>query len=433
MYVCAECKFFLHKSCLELPQQIQHPFHPLHPLILHESSYQELIDSNGYRRGCHACHNQCSFWTYRCSICKFYLDIKCSVQMLNIESECHGQEIQHFSHQHPLIPFDVENSSLLCAACTQLLDGSIYICHKCIFAVHKKCAELRGEMQHPFHPQHPLTVVALKTGDKELCKACGSYQYNDFAYNCAGCDFHLDLECASLQPTIRYERHEHLLLPMERHGNEKIKDFRCSTCGSICRDFFVRCVPCNLNLHVKCIPALPNMAKHSAHRHPLTLSDPLPKDDSNEYYCDACEEERNPHHSVYYCAECEFVAHIDCAVPEVIKALPAVGEESYVARQVREAGFILSDSDGRKESEDSEDWEEDGDDGEEDSEDWEEDDEDQEEEDADQDSEATDSSLAALDKEIAEIAAKIESLKQERARHILMSNKECFSEDSTSD
>ncbi|KAL6985929.1 hypothetical protein U1Q18_019303 [Sarracenia purpurea var. burkii] len=84
------------------------------------------------------------------------------------------------------------------------------------------------------------------------------------------------------------------------------------------------------------------------------------------------------------------------------KALPAVEEESYVARQVREAGFILSDSEKIEDPEDSKHWEE---------------------EDADQESDATDSSLAALDNEIEALKAQLESLKLERARHILVSNK----------
>ena len=43
------------------------------------------------------------------------------------------------------------------------------------------------------------------------------------------------------------------------------------------------------------------------------------EDDSTEYYCDICEEERDPKDDVYYCEECEgfFVAHIQCVVDEV--------------------------------------------------------------------------------------------------------------------
>lgn len=51
---------------------------------------------------------------------------------------------------------------------------------------------------------------------------------------------------------------------------------------------------------------LPETIIYECHVHPLNLLDSLveEKDDSDEYYCDACEEERRPGHSVYYCAEC---------------------------------------------------------------------------------------------------------------------------------
>ncbi|XP_057463222.1 uncharacterized protein LOC130753256 [Actinidia eriantha] len=341
MYVCAECKFFIHKSFVELPLQIEHTFHPLHPLNLCLSS--NLTHTNDRNiRNCHACTYECKGLTFHCSICLFDLDVTCGTQLCNIDSEFHGQKIQHRSHKHPFIPFDVEKSKLVCPACSQELEGSSYGCLQCTFLVHKSCAELQEEiLQHPFHPQHPLTIVALKTYELGLCNACGSKQHNVFVYKCAECDFNLNLQCASLMPTIRYERHEHLHLPVNRHSNQTIGDFQCSTCSSTFMGFFLIGVPCNLNIHVKCIPALPHTAEHRAHRHLLTLSDPLPKDDSNEYFRDACEKERNPHH-----------------YSEVMKALPSVGEESYVAHQVREAGFILSDSEGREDSEDGEVWEE---------------------------------------------------------------------------
>ena len=158
------------------------------------------------------------------------------------------------------------------------IGGSRYGCLQCTFLVHKSCAELQEEiLQHPFHPQHPLTIVALKTYELGLCNACGSKQHTVFVYKCAECDFNLDLQCASLTPTIRYDRPENRHLPMNRHSNQTIGDFQFSTCSSTFMGFFLRCVPCNLNLHVKCFPALPHTAKHRAHRHLLTLSDPLPK------------------------------------------------------------------------------------------------------------------------------------------------------------
>ncbi|MBA0803894.1 hypothetical protein Gohar_014057 [Gossypium harknessii] len=43
------------------------------------------------------------------------------------------------------------------------------------------------------------------------------------------------------------------------------------------------------------------------------------EDDSGKYYCDFCEEERNPNDDIYYCEECngQTIAHIECVLAEV--------------------------------------------------------------------------------------------------------------------
>ena len=40
----------------------------------------------------------------------------------------------------------------------------------------------------------------------------------------------------------------------------------------------------------------------------------IAKNDSGEYYCDIYEEERDPNHWFYYCAECSFPAHPKCII-----------------------------------------------------------------------------------------------------------------------
>lgn len=68
-YGCGLCGFYLHKSCTDLPREIQHPFH-LHPLTL---------ESHSYGRVCRDCHKSCYHdFTYGCDECNFYLDITCT-------------------------------------------------------------------------------------------------------------------------------------------------------------------------------------------------------------------------------------------------------------------------------------------------------------------------------------------------------------------
>uniref|UniRef100_A0A2N9I3A2 Phorbol-ester/DAG-type domain-containing protein n=1 Tax=Fagus sylvatica TaxID=28930 RepID=A0A2N9I3A2_FAGSY len=83
----------------------------------------------------------------------------------------------------------------------------------------------------------------------------------------------------------------------------------CSSCGS--KEFSVfRCPTCEFALDFKCA-TLPLTTRYKQHEHPFTLYC-TPEDDSGEYYCDICEEERDPKHWFYYCADCNYPAHLQC-------------------------------------------------------------------------------------------------------------------------
>ena len=51
---------------------------------------------------------------------------------------------------------------------------------------------------------------------------------------------------------------------------------------------------------------IPPLAKYKYHRHQLVFKKLIREDDVGEYYCDVCEEERNPEHEVYYCEKCTY-------------------------------------------------------------------------------------------------------------------------------
>uniref|UniRef100_A0A2N9FDZ5 Phorbol-ester/DAG-type domain-containing protein n=1 Tax=Fagus sylvatica TaxID=28930 RepID=A0A2N9FDZ5_FAGSY len=67
---------------------------------------------------------------------------------------------------------------------------------------------------------------------------------------------------------------------------------------------------CEFALDFKCA-TLPLTTRYKQHEHPFTLYC-TPEDDSGEYYCDICEEERDPKHWFYYCADCNYPAHLQC-------------------------------------------------------------------------------------------------------------------------
>ncbi|KAB1227474.1 hypothetical protein CJ030_MR1G028874 [Morella rubra] len=109
-------------------------------------------------------------------------------------------EIEHFSHRHPLILTEVLETDgekgVICSGCEESVLGPGYKCYECNFLLHKSCAELPREIQHPVHPNHTLT---LRTSNNyaSYCDACLKICRNCFTYKCNSCDFDLDIKCAS--------------------------------------------------------------------------------------------------------------------------------------------------------------------------------------------------------------------------------------------
>ncbi|PKI44634.1 hypothetical protein CRG98_034989 [Punica granatum] len=169
-YHCIEyCEFFLHKSCAELPPEIQHPSHPQHPLVFSSCSSQ--------RFRCYGCRNALRGKRYQCYDCEIHLHAGCAAATLPPpkEEEEHKDEqkhkdkdhheedmIEHFAHNHPLASFHVDAPNYIrCWACERRISGRVYGCRACIFVLHESCALAPREiMNHPFHPQHPLTLLA---------------------------------------------------------------------------------------------------------------------------------------------------------------------------------------------------------------------------------------------------------------------------------
>ncbi|KAM6581601.1 hypothetical protein CsatA_005375 [Cannabis sativa] len=80
------------------------------------------------------------------------------------------------------------------------------------------------------------------------------------------------------------------------------------------------CLDCDFKLHLLC-GLLPLVIKHESHMHCLNLVDSCIEDTFGDYYCDICEEERDPRLRVYYCGHCKYVAHVHCVISEVMNVL----------------------------------------------------------------------------------------------------------------
>lgn len=314
-YGCDPCRFYLHKSCFELPKVMKH-ISDSHYLTLQNSSLSEK---------CTACGQELKGNTiYNCEMCDFDLDLDCASQHPSIKlkweagSDDHDENrdgIGHYSHYHHLTVLDAGDAE--CQLCHKNIHGTSYGCTPCMFYIHESCAALPQEVRHPFHPRHSLTVQENTFQNRFFCDACRFDVKPGLRYRCDQCDFDLHLECLSLKPNIRYEDHRHLLILIENMSDKReCEACRCDTEGT----FFLRCVECNLNFHVQCgRDSLPPTVVHQHHDHSLTLTTgTIVKDDDGDLpRCEICKEERNSNHPSYGCVECEYHAHVRCVITEV--------------------------------------------------------------------------------------------------------------------
>ncbi|KAL4595779.1 hypothetical protein ACB092_12G116400 [Castanea dentata] len=134
---------FFHKSCLELPQQICHPFHPCHPLTL--TLTLTLLKQEG--NTCNACRKSTHAFTsitythsiaYICGSpnnCGFLLHAECSEMMPAMTYEGH-------THLLRFREDNLENDKLKCNGCkSNICESYAFTCLYCdlnlhLFAVH---------------------------------------------------------------------------------------------------------------------------------------------------------------------------------------------------------------------------------------------------------------------------------------------------------
>ncbi|WRX24691.1 DC1 - like 10 [Theobroma cacao] len=220
VYICKTCEFplfyyGLHKACAELPYELIHPFHSLHYLtLLPQFPYSE---SRCFL--CDECGEFSGGFVYLCMDCLFKIDVKCAMLVAS-KTGCQkpkrrGKETKllHFSHQHMLVLGNLGNKSAACCGCNLPILGLAYCCLDCLYFIHESCLRtLPQEIQHPFHPLHPL--VAFHDPNDRKCHACKlEFRLSDFIrYGCWQCKLDLHLVCAnSLRRVLKSSSHKHNL------------------------------------------------------------------------------------------------------------------------------------------------------------------------------------------------------------------------------
>ncbi|KAF4375363.1 hypothetical protein F8388_024022 [Cannabis sativa] len=324
------CFNVVHKQCGELPEQINnHTFHDQHPLTLR-------IHNNNISSCCFYCDKPFGDeYAYSCEECEFYMHMRCASIPLPTLT-CHdGDIIVRFScHQHPMAIFDQDdgkdayqgNNCFVCQLPWSTTPSYSCTTLTCKNFVHKSCAQLSQTINHPFHSHQPLKLQITKLQTCDVC--CKKDCKLGFICCESGCNFKLCTKCTNLHTTVKCRSHDHSLALVENACCDH--NIQCDACLRSYKGLQVpsnranfevqrtqsllfRCMECTYNLHFICGP-LPFMVKDDYHIHKLTLVDSLNEEEFEEYYCDSCEEERNPQFRVYTCTDCKYTAHIMKAI-----------------------------------------------------------------------------------------------------------------------
>ncbi|GKV34585.1 hypothetical protein SLEP1_g42948 [Rubroshorea leprosula] len=314
-YNCSECDFCLHKSCAELPREINHPSHLYHPLILYEKRPMDCSYSVWFCNSCRKVNESGEeLFVYHCSSCDFDLDIRCALLINLISGDI--PKLKHFSHQHSLFFLKkhyIEPQDQSCSACEEPISGPVYCCFDCSFFLHQKCFELPLEINHPSHRKHSVTLLPNPPPHLEKCSChlC-TKAFKGFIYYCSLCEFGIKIKYTFSDKVIKSENHEHPFILVSRPFS-----FFCDACGTdgeYCIPFV--CTECDIAVHKDCI-SLPQKIKITRHEHPLSHIYFLEEYEGKNKVCKICWDEINMEYGSYRCLQCDYFVHVNCATEKM--------------------------------------------------------------------------------------------------------------------
>ncbi|XP_010456069.1 PREDICTED: uncharacterized protein LOC104737563 [Camelina sativa] len=293
-YVCLECELAFHEGCVSRPSEfkkhpseVNHSYHPLHPLKL--STGQSPDYSDGKCRLCTRKIDDRLF--YHCSPCNFSLDMRCVMNppqqsLLNLKAH---------DHQLTLLP---RLFSFTCNACGLNGDRSPYICVQCDFMIHQDCLDLPRLININRH-DHRVSRVSLLGVVNSVCRVCRKkVDWTCGGFCCERCPgYVVHSKCATtkdvwngkelqgvpeetedIEPyvviddnTIQHFSHKEHHLRLHVNGVLCDDNKRCRACTHpICLQSFYGCMDCDFILHQDCA-GFPRVKWHVLHNERLTL------------------------------------------------------------------------------------------------------------------------------------------------------------------
>ncbi|WOG90334.1 hypothetical protein DCAR_0209577 [Daucus carota subsp. sativus] len=323
-----ECQgLYLHKSCAEFPQRINHENHNQHPLTLRPPLSRWLCD---------VCLGQGNF-VYYCELCEFVLCVDCAFEERVLCHEGHEDTLQ-LMHRKVLFS---------CDACYEEAKDSSYVCTTCEFWIHKECALAPLIIQTSPNHHHSLHLIYsipdMHRYFKRFCAICeGVVQKNSWLYYCHKCTFLVHMKCVTRSDSgstdnIQDPYNESDLVEFPLPNKESLFDLILSQCGS--RFQVVAGEGDNTICAPSTLPYEPDIIEeHWSHKnHPLEKlqyfsirenANSDNGDDERVLICDGCIQPITATYPSYYaCIQCGFFLHSFCATQMPLE-LPA-GTSSF--------------------------------------------------------------------------------------------------------
>ncbi|KAJ0624525.1 putative chromatin regulator PHD family [Helianthus annuus] len=221
-YSCSMCNYRVDVHCGFIPERITHEAHPNHVL--------SRLDHDAYRL-CKACNVSTRGFFFGCSICDFYLDIKCALHL--------PKRIKNKYDKHPLelsyFPIENHKSEYFCEVCEEELIPEIwfYHCHACGQSIHSACGPLILQSEQDVNSidhqkgvyqllnikfwglyatsdhEHPFSYLAGSVSDG-CCKYCGHKLQSSSIVKCLTCKIGFHVKC-KIWDTLGWKYEEHVV------------------------------------------------------------------------------------------------------------------------------------------------------------------------------------------------------------------------------
>ncbi|CAF2142524.1 unnamed protein product [Brassica rapa] len=341
-YVCFQCSYIVHESCINLPRVIKITRHQ------HRLSYTPFLSHAIW--SCRICHKTVDnkYAQYSCNHegCSYVAHSKCATHLEvwnEKELEWEPEEpddsenvapfkkigvglIEHFCHEHHLrLEKYKDHADKTCQACVLPIDSrDFYNCMQCDFSLHEVCANLPRKLDHALHKHSLILDTSQEIYDDVICSVC-LRKFSGFWYKCIENDcvcmfsgvYRIDVRCISLPDYFTHKSHKHpLCLPICELRRNKVK---CNACEKGGWPSHLHCTTCDFDLCYQCA-TYPSEVRYKHDEHPLTLCYGETVD--AKYWCEICEKELDSTKWFYTCNKCCVTVHLDCMFGFFVRMKP---------------------------------------------------------------------------------------------------------------